>query len=603
MALIGLSMLASGLILAQIFKNSHIEVLELNMGREIKLLETTFDFRPADGSPQITEYYTSKAKELEKLIDSRVTFIGLNGVVIGDSEMDAAHLDNHLNREEIVSAKNGKIGSAIRFSDTIGEDMLYVADYVKSSNGFEGYIRLSMSLSNVSEGLNKGWMLMTGGLMVLFLTATIVSYRIASSLTKPLEHITKVANDISKLDYDARVKLTRTDEIGQLGLAINGMADSLQQQLKRIRENEHLLQSVLANMTGGILMIDSQNRVVLINAEAQQILKMKEHQLLGKPYQAIKRNYEFTKFIEAGLESKERIQEERQVYDPEDRILHFDGVPMYQGHDSLESNQKINNGNHSNERMFKGMLFLLQDVTDIRRLEVMRSEFVANVSHELKTPIAAVKGFAETLLTGGVQDEETARSFLKIIYDEGDRLNRLIGDILDLSKIESRRVLLEYEPVHVKDLFDRIFEVLHSSASKKSISMHHNVAEYIFIEGDEDRLRQIFMNLLSNAISYTPEGGRVSVEAHIAHENEEHERIIIIVSDTGIGIPKKDLPRIFERFYRVDKARSRSSGGTGLGLSIVKHLVELHHGTITVDSKVGEGSSFILELPVMHNLE
>ena len=603
MALIGLSMLASGLILAQIFKNSHIEALELNMGREIKLLETTFDFRPADGSPQITEYYTSKAKELEKLIDSRVTFIGLNGVVIGDSEMDAAHLDNHLNREEIVSAKNGKIGSAIRFSDTIGEDMLYVADYVKSSNGFEGYIRLSMSLSNVSEGLNKGWMLMTGGLMVLFLTATIVSYRIASSLTKPLEHITKVANDISKLDYDARVKLTRTDEIGQLGLAINGMADSLQQQLKRIRENEHLLQSVLANMTGGILMIDSQNRVVLINAEAQQILKMKEHQLLGKPYQAIKRNYEFTKFIEAGLESKERIQEERQVYDPEDRILHFDGVPMYQGYDSLESNQKINNGNHSNERMFKGMLFLLQDVTDIRRLEVMRSEFVANVSHELKTPIAAVKGFAETLLTGGVQDEETARSFLKIIYDEGDRLNRLIGDILDLSKIESRRVLLEYEPVHVKDLFDRIFEVLHSSASKKSISMHHNVAEYIFIEGDEDRLRQIFMNLLSNAISYTPEGGRVSVEAHIAHENEEHERIIIIVSDTGIGIPKKDLPRIFERFYRVDKARSRSSGGTGLGLSIVKHLVELHHGTITVDSKVGEGSSFILELPVMHNLE
>lgn len=596
MALIGLSMLASGLILAQIFKNSHIDALELNMGREIKLLETTFDFRLVDGTPKIKEYYTSKSKELEKLIDSRVTFIGLNGVVIGDSEMDASHMDNHLNRKEIISAKNGKIGSAIRFSDTIGEDMLYVADYVKSSNGFEGYIRLSMSLSNVSEGLNKGWMLMVGGLMVLFLTAAIVSYRIASSLTKPLEHITKVANDISKLDYDARVKLTRTDEIGQLGLAINGMADSLQQQLKRIRENEHLLQSVLANMTGGILMIDPQNRVVLINAEAQQILKMKEHQLLGKPYQAIKRNYEFTKFIEAGLESKERVQEERHVYDPEDRILHFDGVPMYDGND-------FNGDINGDERVFKGMLFLLQDVTDIRRLEVMRSEFVANVSHELKTPIAAVKGFAETLLTGGVQDEETARSFLKIIYDEGDRLNRLIGDILDLSKIESRRVLLEYEPVHVKDLFDRIFEVLDSAASKKSISMQHSIADYIFIEGDEDRLRQIFMNLLSNAISYTPEGGRVRVEVKIDHENEENERIIITVRDTGIGIPKKDLPRIFERFYRVDKARSRSSGGTGLGLSIVKHLIELHHGTITVESKVGEGSSFILDLPVMHNLD
>ncbi|MNJ46157.1 Alkaline phosphatase synthesis sensor protein PhoR [compost metagenome] len=182
-------------------------------------------------------------------------------------------------------------------------------------------------------------------------------------------------------------------------------------------------------------------------------------------------------------------------------------------------------------------------------------------------------------------------------------MNRLIGDILDLSKIESRRVMLEYAPVHVKELFDRIFEVLDSSASKKSISMQHNIDEHIYIEGDEDRLRQIFMNLLSNAISYTPEGGRVRVDAHITNENEENESIIISVRDTGIGIPKKDLPRIFERFYRVDKARSRSSGGTGLGLSIVKHLVELHHGIITVESRVGEGSSFILELPVMHNLE
>lgn len=590
MALLGLSMLASGLILAQIFKNSHIEALELNMAREIKLLETTFDFREADGQVDATTtaYYSTKAKELEKLIDSRMTFIRLDGLVIGDSEMDVQHMDNHLDREEIVSAKKGKIGSAIRFSETIGEDMLYVADYV-NANGFEGYIRLSMSLSNVSEGLNKGWMLMIVGLIILFLTAAIVSYRIAASLTKPLEHITKVANDISKLDYDSRVQLTRTDEIGQLGLAINGMADSLQQQLRRIRENEHLLQSVLANMTGGILMVDQQSRIVLINPEAQQILKMREHQLLGRPYHAIKRNYEFTKFIEAGLDSKERLQEERHVYDPEDRILHFDGVPMYE--------------NSGDQRYFKGMLFLLQDVTDIRRLEVMRSEFVANVSHELKTPIAAVKGFAETLLTGDVEDKETARSFLKIIYDEGDRLNRLIGDILDLSKIESRRVMLEYAPVHVKDLFDRIFEVLGSSASKKSISMQHNIDEHIYIEGDEDRLRQIFMNLLSNAISYTPEGGRVRVDAHIAHENEENESIIISVRDTGIGIPKKDLPRIFERFYRVDKARSRSSGGTGLGLSIVKHLVELHHGIITVESKVGEGSSFILELPVMHNLE
>ncbi|MNI15319.1 Alkaline phosphatase synthesis sensor protein PhoR [compost metagenome] len=252
---------------------------------------------------------------------------------------------------------------------------------------------------------------------------------------------------------------------------------------------------------------------------------------------------------------------------------------------------------------YRGMLFLLQDVTDIRRLEAMRSEFVANVSHELKTPIAAVKGFAETLLAGGVDDEETKRSFLQIIHDEGDRLNRLIGDILELSKIESKRALLEYAPVDLKELFDSINEVLLPAASKKSIQMQQDIKEHLYIEGDEDRLRQIFMNLLSNAISYTLEGGRVKVEAKIVYSGDEDEKIQITVSDTGMGIPKKDLPRIFERFYRVDKARSRSSGGTGLGLSIVKHLVELHHGTIRVESKIGEGSAFTVELPIMHTLD
>jgi len=203
-----------------------------------------------------------------------------------------------------------------------------------------------------------------------------------------------------------------------------------------------------------------------------------------------------------------------------------------------------------------------------------------------------------------VEDKETERSFLQIIYDEGDRLNRLIGDILDLSKIESKLIPLEYSPIQLKELINRIYEVLLPTASRKSIIMSNNVPEHLFLEGDEDRLRQIFMNLLSNAISYTLEGGRVKVEAEIVNSDDDHEdeRVRISVSDTGIGIPKKDLPRIFERFYRVDKARSRSSGGTGLGLSIVKHLVDLHHGTIMVESRVGEGTTFIVELPITQNL-
>jgi two-component system phosphate regulon sensor histidine kinase PhoR len=217
----------------------------------------------------------------------------------------------------------------------------------------------------------------------------------------------------------------------------------------------------------------------------------------------------------------------------------------------------------------------------------------------LKTPVAAVKGFAETLLGGGVKDEKTARSFLQIIYDENERLNRLIGDILELSKIESKRVQLDCSPVHIIEFFDSVLGTISKVAEKKSISLNVEVPEELFIEADEDKLRQIFMNLLSNAINYTHEGGSVKVYVKNILKSDGSENVQFTVTDTGMGIPKKDLPRIFERFYRVDKARSRSSGGTGLGLSIVKHLVDLHHGVISVKSDLGIGSSFIIELPLL----
>jgi two-component system, OmpR family, phosphate regulon sensor histidine kinase PhoR len=224
------------------------------------------------------------------------------------------------------------------------------------------------------------------------------------------------------------------------------------------------------------------------------------------------------------------------------------------------------------------------------------------VSHELKTPIAAVKGFAETLLAGALNDRETAKSFLQIIFDESERLNRLIGDILELSKIESKRIPLHFSPVHMAEFIEKSLSMMSTEAEKKGIVLSAEVDEDIYLEADEDRLRQIFINLLSNGISYTQDGGKVKVrvEPIMMNMDGEYERLRIVVSDTGIGIPKKDLPRIFERFYRVDKARSRISGGTGLGLSIVKHLVELHKGTIRVESEVGMGTKFIIDLPVIH---
>lgn len=590
MILLGVLGLAAALTMGQIFKSSHIATLEDNMVREIRLLETTFDFKATgtDGQPSedVFQYYSQEAHQIGNLTDSRVTFIEKDGTVIGDSESDPHTMNNHMDREEIRAAAAGGVGSAIRYSATLDKNMLYIAAPVQAGNLFDGYIRLSMSLEAVEVGVRNAWTVMGISLLILFLVAAVVSYRVASGLTKPLEHITVVANRISRLDYGARVRLERRDEIGELGKAIDNMADSLEKQLKIIRDNEDLLQSVLANMTGGMLMVNSLGNVALVNRFAEEVLGVSSKRLTGKSYHELKRHYELTKLLGEGLRRKERIHDEQTLYDPEPRLIQIDGVPMFEDDDT-----------------YRGMLFLIQDISNIRRLEKMRSEFVANVSHELKTPIAAVKGFAETLLGGGVQDEQTSRAFLQIIYDESERLNRLIGDILELSKIESKRSPLNFSPIHLQPFFDTIREMLNSSAAKKNITMDMNVPEEMFMEADEDRLRQIFVNLISNAVNYTQDGGKVrlTVEEKVSENGEE--RILFHVRDTGMGIPKKDLPRIFERFYRVDKARSRSSGGTGLGLSIVKHLVDLHRGTVTVESEVNIGTTFTVDLPLLQEDE
>ncbi|WP_025691956.1 two-component system histidine kinase PnpS [Paenibacillus zanthoxyli] len=585
MTLIGISMIGAGFTMAHLFKNSHVAALEDHMSREINLLVGTMEFRDIN-APDAINYYTGQAKSIGKLTNSRVTFITQHGKVIGDSERNPLLMDNHSNRqEEIIAAKDG-IGRAIRYSDTLKKNMLYVAQKVSSQNGnFKGYIRLSLSLDSVEQGVNRAWTVMAGGLVLLFIAAAIVSYRVSLSLTSPLEQITRVARRITDLDYDARVSLNRRDEIGQLASAINAMADSLQTQLRTIRDNENLLQSVLDNMTGGILLVNERGEIALLNKAAEKMLDVNAEDLVGRSFRELKRHYELTRILEDGLFRREPVHEERSFYNSGERIMRLDGVPMTQ------------------DVSYQGMLFLLQEVTEIRRLERMRSEFVANVSHELKTPVAAVKGFAETLLGGGVKDEKTANSFLQIIYDENERLNRLIGDILELSKIESKRVQLECSPVHLATFFDSLLETMSKVAEKKSISLSAEVPEELFIEADEDKLRQIFLNLLSNAINYTHEGGNVKVRAMNRQKKDGTETVVFTVTDTGIGIPRKDLPRIFERFYRVDKARSRSSGGTGLGLSIVKHLMDLHRGVISVESDLGIGTTFTLELPLLQEDE
>jgi len=582
--LIGLSMAASGFYMVQMFKKSHIEALEDNMTREIKIVDATYHWNQIQAmDPEAMKQLTEAAHLLSKSAGARVTFIREDGKVLGDSDHDPASMDNHLDRIEVMNAKAKGFGSEIRYSNTLGENMLYVALPVKNKPYFEGYIRLAMSIKDVEASIRALWIYLTVGLAIMFVLAGIISYRIAHNLTRPIEKITRVAHQISHMNYRTRVDVKNVDEIEQLGSAINAMADSLQVQMNLIRENENRLKNVLEHMINGIVMVDPTGKIVLVNQMAENILGKETGYLLGHRYTEVKQQYELTKMIAEGLEKREMMRDEVTIYFPEERLLEIDVVPMIWEED------------------FGGILVLMQDLSAIRRLERMRSEFVANVSHELKTPIAAVKGFAETLLSGAVNDPATANSFLQIIYDESERLNRLIGDILELSKIESKRVPLQFSPVELQSFVESTVDVLRTEASKKHIDLYVQVPEHLYAEADEDRLRQIILNLVSNGISYTPEGGQVKVILEPVDLNAagDYERIRFTISDTGIGIPKSDLPRIFERFYRVDKARSRSSGGTGLGLSIVKHLVDSHDGTITVDSEIGVGTRFVIEIPVV----
>ncbi|MFF2090828.1 two-component system histidine kinase PnpS [Paenibacillus sp. NPDC058174] len=576
-AMIALSVTAAGFIMAKTFKETHISTLEDSMVREMQIILAKMDWKEGDPASLIP-YFSNEAAMLKKYTGERVTFISGDGTVLGDSDHAAETMDNHMNRSEVLEAHASGIGREIRYSDTLKQNLLYVAIATDPTNPQSSVIRLAVSLADVEGSIYQLWTVLIIGLLILFLVAAFISYRIALSLTRPLEQITRVAKRIKNMDYDARVTVKNQGEIGELGNAINAMAESLDVQMTRIRENESQLESVLDNMINGVVMIDETGQIVLISRRAEEILGFSSKELVGRNFAEAKQQYELSQMIHEGLAVREHIREEINFYFPEERLLELNLVPIYH-----EGNE------------FGGVLLVLQDVTAIRRLERIRSEFVANVSHELKTPIAAVKGFAETLLGGAVKDEETTRSFLQIIFDESDRLNRLIGDILELSKIESRRVPLYFSPVEVDSFVQKTVTLMETEAAKKSIRLDVQAEGGLYVEADEDRLRQIMMNLLANGINYTPEGGKVTLSV----EGIDEDHIRIKITDTGIGIPKKDLPRIFERFYRVDKARSRSSGGTGLGLSIVKHLVELHKGTISVTSTVGAGSTFIIELPVL----
>ncbi|EEO1120717.1 TPA: PAS domain-containing protein [Listeria monocytogenes] len=570
-------MVIVGIFSGELMKSTYLNMKENQLEDDAKILLQTTNMENLD----LDKDAATIQKSLDPLgedIDARITVIDSKGDVVADTKKDPEKLDNHMNRPEVtdILKKGESVGISIRESDSLGYSMLYVAVPVKHQSKTDGVLRISISLESVDAAVAKLW----GNLALIFGIALVIiaaiSVFIARKITRPVREIIEVSTDLANHKYDSRIHGKISGELQDLSISVNTLAESLETQMFEIKQNEQRLNAIVQNLVSGVMLINVDKQVIMTNRTMYQILG--ETEITGKPFYEVIKSFALSQLIEATFETKTIQQKEIILYFPREMILDASVSPI------LGENGEIT-----------GIILLLHDITQIRHLENVRSEFVTNVSHELKTPVTALKGFAETLLDGAMYDEMLLKKFLTIIKEESDRLHRLIMDILALSRIEQNPVPENVELVEVVDeVIEQSARTIFEMATEKNIQViiPEKTIPSVTIETDRDKLQQILINLLSNAINYTPVDGKVEVKLI-----EQEAEVIIEVTDNGIGIPAKDIDRVFERFYRVDKARSRHSGGTGLGLSIVKHLVENCGGRIEVESQEEVGSTFRVTLP------
>ncbi|AEF17110.1 MULTISPECIES: two-component system histidine kinase PnpS [Thermoanaerobacterium] len=414
------------------------------------------------------------------------------------------------------------------------------------------------------------------GILFGLIVSNFFGYRLIKGIVQPINEITDVAKEITKGNYEHRIEIKSIDEIGQLSFAINTMSDKLQETIDELYDRNAKLEAILKSLVNGVVAFDENERILLINDSARTMLGIKDNYAVGKHILDVVRNSKFHDVLEKIIKDKGY------------NIDNFE-IDTFNKHLKIYSSPIVHQVTHKK----LGFVVIINDITEIRKLEKIRSDFVANVSHELRTPLTSIRGFIETLREGAIDNIERRDRFLEIIEFEAERLTRLINDILTLSEIENLKEGFVKEDIVIDEEINEIFYIMEKTAEDKNIKLIKDLnCKDVVIKISKDRLRQMIINLVDNGIKYTPEGGYVKVTTTDMENN-----IVIEVEDSGIGISKENIPRLFERFYRVDKGRSRKLGGTGLGLAIVKHIVESMKGSITVESEVGKGTKFAIVLP------
>lgn len=515
---------------------------------------------------------------LGESIRTRLTVMTADGTVIADSDRDPSTMDNHAERPEVLAAAAEGSGTSTRFSRTVVQRMMYHALAWRDGGRLLGFVRSAVPLTAIEERLSDlRWVIISAGLIVT-LVALVLGLLVTRRVTAPLLSMTDAAEAIAGGMYSERVETGARDEIGKLSRAFNKMASELENRIASVTEDRGRLLAVLSGMVEGVVAVDRELRILHLNASAERILDLEAASSIGKPIWEVTRFRKVNETVERALNDATEVTGEiclRQ--EARDRIVELHAAPLRDGSPDP-----------------RGAVLVLHEVTQLRRLETVRQDFVANVSHELKTPITAIRGLVETILDDNEMHLDIRTRFLNKVQDQSMRLSLLVTDLLTLSRLESEDGGLQRDDLSFQDLVMGSVRNLQSTADAKEVSLIAEIPhDPVQIFGDWDALELVVNNLLDNALKYTPTGGSVSVELRA-----ENDTAIVVVKDTGIGINPEHHDRIFERFYRVDKARSRELGGTGLGLSIVKHICKAHNGTVSVESVPGAGATFTVRLPI-----
>ncbi len=513
-------------------------------------------------------------RQLKNTTRARVTIIAADGRVLGDSDHDSSTMENHRGRIEVQQADLAGVGMTIRRSDTLRADLLYVAKKVLRDDTPVGFVRLSVPLIDLDASVNRLRLKILSVVIATLLASGLFLFWQVERLRRFTVQIRDFATDVARGDLGRRLFLARAGEFDEIAASLNTMSAELRQSIGASEEERNRLAVILSSIPDALLISDAAGIVRLTSAASRQFFG--DAPLRGRQFIEIVRDRQFLALLDEVRQDRVPGAVELTLEEPEERHVVARVSPL-----------------SYREGELSGFVAIFHDITQLRKLEQVRKDFVANISHEIKTPITAIQGFADTLLDGALEDRENARKFLDTIRANSLRINTLVDDLMTISKLELGVLTVEKAPVVFEDVAEEVLALLRDRAVKKGLSLKASVpADLGTIEADRDRLVQIMTNLVENAVKFTDKGG---VTLGIA---EEAGRTFLFVTDTGIGIPEKHLPRLGERFYRVDTARSRQMGGTGLGLAIVKHLVRAHGWEMKIESKVGKGTTVRIVLPV-----